>query len=122
MINILYVYQCYQHKLLHNDANALFKFSYSQVTGDIAALAVCTQLTQLGLSRAQVTGDIAALAVCTQLTQLCLYRTQVTGDIAALAACTQLQVLDLDWTEVMAGNYWKYIENIPDYIGNYGKI
>ena len=82
MINILYVYQCYQH----NDANALFKFSYSQVTGDIAALAVCTQLAQLGLSSAQVTGDIAALAACTQLTQLFLQRTQV-----------------------MAGNYWKYL-------------
>ena len=78
MNTIFYVDQCHEH----DDANALFKFSYSQVTGDIAALAVCTQLTQLGLSSAQVTGDIAALA-----------------------ACTQLQVLDLDWTEVMAGNY-----------------
>ena len=84
MINISDVDQCYQH----DDANTLFKFSYSQVTGDIAALAVCTQLMQLGLSRAQVTGDIAALAACTQLKELDLLR------------CTQ----------VMAGNYWKYLE------------
>ena len=83
MNTIFYVDQCHEH----DDANALFKFSYSQVTGDIAALAVCTQLTQLGFSRAQVTGDIAALAVCTQLAKL-----------------------NLGNTKVMAGSYWNYLE------------
>ena len=96
MISIFDVYQCYQH----DDANALFKFSYSQVTGDIAALVVCTQLTQLGLSSAQVTGDIAALAACTQLKELNLWKTQVMAG----------KLLEMYWK--YPGLYWKLWENI----------
>ena len=65
---------------------------------NISALAACTKLEHLDLSRTNV-DDISVLAACTNLRHLDLSRTGV-ADISAVAACTNLRHLDLSHTRV----------------------
>eukprot|EP01047_Picozoa_sp_COSAG01_P065707 COSAG01_NODE_8926_length_2612_cov_1.803422_1_plen_387_part_10 len=65
------------------------------ISGDIAELASCSELTTLDLSHTRAWGSLGSLGACTQLESIDLVRTRVDGRIEQLAPCRRLTHLDL---------------------------
>ena len=72
----------------------------TEVSGDLAMLASCEELSALDLSKTNVTGDLKAVQNARKLWKLSLSNTKVEGDIESLQQLTKLSYLDLENTNV----------------------
>ena len=72
----------------------------TEVSGDLAVLEKCNELTRLDLSGMNVTGDLKALENAVGLGDLGLSQTKVAGDLEALKTATKLQFLELSNAKV----------------------
>ena len=77
--------------------------SGTEVSGDLAMLAKCSQLAELDISKTKVAGDVKALQNASNLKKLNLSETKIFGEMASLRPLKGLRNLETSGTQIRGG-------------------